>query len=374
MKTSPLRSTATAVGSSSCADVAARPSPLSRPARSPPRSRRRRRPRAPAPAGRSPPPCRRRLAVDGQAGRVTDPPARATAAGDGRRRDRAAASRRSRARSAPGLDRRGSARCRRRTRPRRVSSASPPGASSAPGASSVRTGPRRPPAGRPGGRRQRDRTPTSGERRAERECATDGPAPHGPHLAGRRPVAAPVVGPVRRRLAPRLRAIGCGRTHATTDERGPRGSTTRRGALRRQRHAHRHRRRADQRVPGPARRRRPVRRRPGDPPPARVGLGHEGDHPALRRRAGTTPSAPTSTPARASMSTPTTRPRPPARPVASPTSSSWATPASRSTRCARCRRRTARSASSATARAAATPSSPRSACPSTRRSTATGPS
>ena len=65
----------------------------------------------------------------------------------------------------------------------------------------------------------------------------------------------------------------------------------------------------------------------------------------------TTRCAPTSTPARGSMSTPTMPPRPPARPAASPTTSSWATPRPRWRPCGRCPPPTARSASSATARA-----------------------
>ena len=128
---------------------------------------------------------------------------------------------------------------------------------------------------------------------------------------------------------------------------------------RRQRHPHRQRRRADQRVPGPPRRRRPVRRRPRDPPPPRLGLGNEGDHPALRGGRATTPSAPTSTPARASMSIPTTPRPPPARPAAFPTSKFVERRQGRGRGAPRrSRRRTARSASSATARAGATPSSP----------------
>ena len=39
-----------------------------------------------------------------------------------------------------------------------------------------------------------------------------------------------------------------------------------------------------QRVPGPPRRQRPLPRRPGHPPPARLGLDDQGDHPPLRRR------------------------------------------------------------------------------------------
>ena len=218
---------------------------------------------------------------------------------------------RGRAPPAPGSDR-----CRRRRGHRPCRARSRRASRRAPGPSDGAHGGASRAAGAPAARRRRQHEPP---RRSATSAAT-GPeeAAHGRTSCRLRARPARPARHSGRRTDPPRRTV--------PKEKEARRARTRRSPLGRERHVHRRRRGADQRLPGAPRRRRPLRRGPRDPPPPRLGLGHQGDHPALRRQRLQRHLPQPLRPPGARCGPRRRRGRHRGRPAASPTSSSWATP------------------------------------------------